>query len=131
MYTKSQLKHSCIVLVSIVPLSVVLSIQNQLQNEQILVNLDCPSVCVCLSAFRKINFKIVRMNRVVITAALTGSSASAFALGRRWERRSKSSDSTPADYFVRAKDNLITATVQQSIYRLGDPNVALSKVLKL
>ena len=38
----------------------------------------------------------------------------------------------PADYFAKAKslptDSLITATVQQSIYRLGDPNVALSKV---
>ena len=29
--------------------------------------------------------------------------------------------------FLKAKDNLLTATVQQSIYRLGDPNVALSR----
>lgn len=34
---------------------------------------------------------------------------------------------TPDLCFLKAKDNLLTATVQQSIYRLGDPNVALSR----
>ena len=68
------------------------------------------------------------MNRLGSLALAAASSSVAFTLGRYSKARSEP-DQHPADWFVRAKqhDNLIQATVQQSIYRLGDPNVALSK----
>jgi len=65
------------------------------------------------------------MNRLGSLALTAASSSLAFTLGRHY--KSGSELDQPADWFVHARDNLIQATVQQSIYRLGDPNVALSK----
>ena len=64
------------------------------------------------------------MNRLILA---TSSVLGGYYLGRKSVSWMTANELTPSECFIRAKDNLLTATVQQSIYRLGDPNVGLSK----